>query len=98
LTFIPSKLRGGQVYKTLPEMARMQVQSVNSPTGMMSTYGAPFDECQARHGEAAGTHIINRAIVAKNSSTQTAATIRTTLPQKAGLNRPMVFWGFIAAP
>jgi hypothetical protein len=20
------------------------------------------------------------------------------LPQKAGLNRPMVFWGFIAAP
>jgi hypothetical protein len=56
--------------------------------------GAPREACQARHAEWAGTHIFNRAIVDKNSNTQTAVATRTTLPQKTGSNRvtwPLVF-------
>jgi hypothetical protein len=56
-----------------------------------------LDPCQVQHVEPAGTHIVNRAIVNKNSITQIAAATRTTLPQNAGSNRPRTLRMFIEA-
>jgi hypothetical protein len=59
--------------------------------------GAPMGADQARHLEWARTHVINGAIVARNSATQTAATIRMASPQMAGSNRATAPWMSIAA-